>query len=226
MQTLNRRKFLVSGSQSVLASRVLLGVVAAEAITFEAGCTPASVIGEAGNILTFIAPLGDGAAAIVEIVDPAIAPAVTLADGVYDVAVKALEDLLAKWSTASAATQPDLLDQIEAAAQTLSADAAQLIAAAQVKSTAAAARIAAIFGAVTSEISALLNLIPQLKAAGGTTTALQHMGIASKVKFAGYKKAEAYRSDLVKQLAPTGDAAVDAKLAALNAKLNGLQLAK
>jgi hypothetical protein len=187
------------------------------------GCSLASALTEADNILILIAPLGDGVAAIVEIVDPAIAPAVIAADKIYDLALIAVENLLTEWAAASAAAQPGILAQAEEAIVTLQQDAQALIAAAQVKGAAAMAEITAIFGAVLGEIAALLKIIPQIGGMGGTTVALNAAAKSGKLHFKG-PLARSVRASLVNELStPTGQP-MDAARTELAQKLDALQL--
>jgi|ERR1035437_1321805 hypothetical protein len=192
------------------------------ATLFESNCGTASALAEADNILMFIAPLGDGVAAIVEIADPPIAPLVAAAVAIYDPAVTAVEQFLGDWSKASAAAQPGILAQALAATQALQADAAKLIAAAQVKNATAAAEIGAIFGALTGEIAALIKAIAHIGSLGGTKASLAKAA-NGKMKMYG-PDAKACRQNLVNELSLPTNTALDAPRAALAAKLKALQL--
>jgi hypothetical protein len=209
-----------------LIKSTVIGGLGAMTLTTE-GCTLASALTEADNILIFIAPLGDGAAAIIEIADPAIAPAVAAAAKIYDLAVTTVEGLLKQWAAASASAQPGILAQVQAAVVTLQADASALIAAAQVKAASTAAEIGSIFGAITSEISALLTVIPQIGALGGTTAALNKLtqkSVFGRGNLYGGQSAKSWRSGLVTRLStPTGQP-MDTARVALATTLKGLEL--
>lgn len=195
----------------------------AVAIMQSAGCSLSSALTEADNILALISPLGDGVAAIIDIADPALAPAVTAATAIYDIAVKAVEGFLSKWATASATAQPGILSQAQAAVQALAADATNLIAAARVTDATTAAEVAAITAAITGELSALLTVIPQIGAMGGTSFALGRLAVRKGFKTYG-PSAKSVRSELAKRMSePTGKP-IDAARAALAVKLKSLQL--
>lgn len=215
---MNRRIF-IGNLTAGAAGAMLLG-----AVGFEEGCNLASALQEADNILTLIAPLGDGIASIVEIADPAIALEVAAAVKVYDAAVAVVEADLANWSKASAAAQPGILSQAMAATQTLNADAAGLIKLAQVKDPTSAAQIASITSAVTGEISALLTVIPQIGALGGTTAALGRFVIRKGVNTWSQPSAKQWRGRLVKGLNESTGTPSDVPCKALAAKLKALPL--
>jgi len=215
---MNRRQF---GGALVTGGAVAL--IGLDTFMLE-GCTLASALTEADNILKLIAPLGDGVAAIVEVVDPGIAVAVSAAAKIYDAAATAVENFLDDWAAASAAAQPGILAQAYAALQTLQQDAASLIAAAQVKASAAASTIAAIFSTVIAEISALLTIIPQIGAMGGTTAALARVAHNGRVSLYGHESAKWHRSHLVGILNVSTGTAVDAPAHALATQLSALPL--
>ncbi len=215
--TMNRREF----------GKVTLGGVAIMAIGVEAGCDLASALTEADNIILLLSPLADGVAGIIEIADPPLAPAVMAADKLYDLAIANVETLLAQWAKASAAAQPGILSQALVAVQELNADSASLISSiAQIKGS-EAAEIGAITSAITGEISALLTVIPQIGAMGGTTAAAN--GFAKKAMFGrvnlhGAQSAKSWRGGLVKRMkTPTG-LPMDTARTALASKLEALQL--
>jgi hypothetical protein len=192
-----------------------------------AGGTPtvASILTEADNILMFIAPLGDGAAAIIEVADPAIAPEVLIVVSIYDKAVPAIEQLLTDWAAASAADQPGILSQIEAAVTALQADAQNIISKITGVPATVLAEINSITSSILGEISALLKWILQLKTAGGTSAALHHMAANAHkyVKMVG-PNAKTQRDILVKQLQVPTNTNIDSARFALATKLAALQL--
>jgi hypothetical protein len=195
------------------------------------GCSLASALTEADNILLLISPLGDGIAAIVEIADPLIAPAVAAAVKVYDLAVTTVDGLLKQWAAAAAAAQPGILSQALAAVTVLQQDAANLITAAQVKATAAAAQISAVTGVVLKEIAALLTVIPQIGALGGTTAAAAMVvrkyatgGLFHHVNLDHLRSAKQNRSDLVARLKTATGTAVDPACVNLAMRLEELPL--
>lgn len=224
---MNRREF---GKKSVLslvgaglASRIALTSAVGAIALVEEGCTVtlASVLNEAGNILAFVAPLGDGIAAIVEVVDPAVAPLVMAAVAVYDAAIPAIEKLLADWSAASASAQPGILAQIEAAITALQTDVMNIIGSIKGIPASALAEANLIISTILGEISALIKDIANLMSAGGTKASL------SKMKFAMYAPdARVNRDSMVKRLKiPTGTP-MDAPRMALADKLSSIQFKK
>jgi len=218
MELITRRRF----------GLITMGGVAVLALGTEEGCNLSSALTEADNIIMLIAPLGDGAAVIVEIADPPLAPAVMAAVKIYDLGVAAVEKYLADWAKAAGSAQPGILSQAQAAVLALKNDVASLIAAAQVKSASAAAEIEVIFGTIVNEISALLTVIPQIGALGGTTQAMNAYSktVASgrAKNLYGVRSAKTHRNDLVKRFSrPTGTA-IDPARTALGAKLSALQM--
>jgi prophage DNA circulation protein len=187
--------------------------------------TVSSILTEADNILIFIAPLGDGAAAIIEIADPAIAPAVMVAVAIYDKAIPVIEKYLSDWAAASAANQPGILAQLEAAITALQSDVQGILNSITGVGATLLAEISAITSSILGEVSALLKAILQLKAAGGTTTAMA--GIASHphryARMAG-PNARTSRNNLVAELRVPTNTNMDAPRTALANKLAALQL--
>jgi hypothetical protein len=214
----NRRQFV-----GYLAT----GAAAATLSSCGAGGTPtvASILTEANNILMFIAPLGDGAAAIVEIADPAIAPEVQIVVAIYDKAVPAIEQLLTDWAAASAADQPGILSQIEAAITALETDVKNIISSITGVSAVVIAEINSITASILGEISALLKAILQLQGAGGTTAALNKMAAAPyKFRSMAGPNAKTRRDNLVAELKVPTLTAIDPARTALAAKLAALPL--
>jgi prophage DNA circulation protein len=194
----------------------------------ELGCgkvTPATILTEIDNILTFVAPLGDGVASIIEIADPAIAPIVAAAVAIYDKAVPAIEALIASWAAASAAAQPGILAQIQAAIQSLQQDVQGIITSVTGVSATVLAEINSITAAILGEISALLKAVQSLVGAGGTMSAA--IGMAQQprkyAKLVG-PTTKTRRDNLAAELAAPTGTNIDPALAALSAKLKGLEL--
>lgn len=216
---ISRRGFIKNSGGSVL-----LFTAVGSAAFFTESCNLASALNEANNIIKLVAPLGDGVAAIVEVADPPLAIAVAGADKLYDAGVVAVENLLSSWATASAAAQPGILAQTQAAIVNLQSNVNSLIVTAQVKNPTSLAEIGTITGAMTSEISALLTIIPQIGALGGTTTALSKVVQKHGLQLANHRSAKTWRGNLVKQMnTPTGTA-IDAPRTVLAAKLQALDL--
>jgi hypothetical protein len=215
---MNRRQFsghLVKGA---------LGASLLGTVVIEEGCSLSSALQEADNILLLLAPLGDGIFSIVEIADPPLALPLAGISKIYDAAVATVESLLAQWAKASAAAQPGILSQAQVAVQELNADAVNLISAAQVKNPTTASQIASITSAVTGEISALLTVIPQIGALGGTTVALRKATFFKGVDTWGQPSAKQWRSRLVKCLKDSTGLPMDTARTALAAKLEALPL--
>jgi hypothetical protein len=190
-------------------------------------CNPPTVSGiltEVDNILTFIAPLGDGAAAIIEIADPAIAPIVSAAVAVYDKAIPTIEQYLADWSAAAASAQPGILAQIEAAIQALQADVKSILNSVTGVSGVVLAEINSIVGAIIGEISALLKDILQLQAAGGTSAALRGMVTQPHklYRLAG-PDTNTRRNNLAAELSVATNTNIDPARSALAVKLRAIQ---
>lgn len=200
------------------------------------GCSLAAGLTEAENIVKLIAPLGDGALAIVQLADPAIAPAVQAAAKDYDAAVPALETALSNWAAASASAQPTAFSQVEAAMTALQKSASGIISAIPINSTAASVAND-LTDAISEEVNSLASVIEQIQAGGGTTAAMQkvldgyeyqvaatapHTG---KVSLKTHKRAKQLRNQLVKALSkPTGNPKVDAVRAHEAAQLKALAL--
>lgn len=216
---MNRREFVGDLTKKGIGLVLLSSVV-----VVEEACTLESAINEADNILTLIAPLGDGVASVISIADPPIAPAVLAASGIYDAAVKAVENFLSDWATATAAAQPGILSETQTAVQVLNQDASNLIAASQVKDPTTAAEIGSITAAITDEISALLKVIPQIGAMGGTTAAARRLFLSKHVNLYSHRSAKSWRSVLVHQLETPTKTAIDGPRSELAAKLNKLSL--
>jgi hypothetical protein len=212
-----RREFV-----GYLSAAGVLGSVALEGCS---GGTPSvsTILTEVGNILTFIAPLGDGIAAVIEVADPAIAPAVALAVGIYDKAIPVIEALIAQWAAAAATAQPGILAQIQAAITALQTDVTNIINSVTGVSAMVLAEINSITASILGEISALLKAIMSLGTVGGTTAALGKMaGSPRYMKLAG-PSVQTRRNNLVAELSvPTGTN-IDAPCQALAAKLTGLK---
>ncbi len=201
---MERRSFLDTIGGAVLA----LGTLGCWS-TLLTGCTVtlADVLTEIGNVLTFIAPLISGVLPIVEVADPVLAPAVTGANTVFQAGVTAVSALLDQWSAASAAAQPGIVSQLQAAAQALQSDLSKLLAA-HVSDATTASEVAAIVTAATQEITVLLTFIAELKTSGGTTTALTN---AAKHYTGSLTPTADARASIVHHLRkPTGNAPLDA----------------
>jgi hypothetical protein len=197
--------------------RTFLGRVASAALAFGTlgcsalltGCTItlADVLTEIGNVLQFIAPLISGVLPIVEVVDPALAPAVTAANAVFQAGVAAASDFLDQWSAASAAAQPGILGQLQAVASALQSDLSNLLAAAHVSDSTVSTEVTTIVTTATQEVAALLAFIAQLGTSGGTAAALH----AAAKHYAGSltPTADARASIVAHLRKPTGDAPLD-----------------
>jgi hypothetical protein len=173
------------------------------------GCTItlADVLTEIGNVLRFIAPLVSGVLPIVEVADPVLAPPVTAANAVFQAGVTAVSGFLDRWLAASAAAQPSILGQIQAAANTLQSDLSSLLAAAHVSDASAASEVTTIVTTATQEIAALLNFIAQLKTPGNPAAALH---AAAKHYTGSLTPTADARASIVDHLRkPTGNAPLD-----------------
>ena len=197
--------------------RSFLGRVGSAALAFGTlgwstlltGCTItlADVLTEIGNVLQFIAPLISGVLPIVEVADPVLAPAVTAANAIFQTGVTAVSSFLDQWSAASAVAQPGILGQLEAAANALQNDLSNL-AVAHVSDASAANEVTTIVTTATQEVAALLALITQLKASGGTAAALK---VAAKRYTGSLTPTADARASIVNHLRkPTGNAPLDA----------------
>jgi hypothetical protein len=192
--------------------------------TLLTGCTItlADVLAEIGNVLQFIAPLVSGVLPIVEVADPVLAPIVTGANAVFQAGVTAVSGFLDQWSAASAAAQPGILGQLEAAANTLQSDLSNLLAAAHVSDASAASEVTTIVTTATQEVAALLSFIAQLKASGGTSTALH---AAAKHYTGSLTPTADARTSIVDHLRrPTGNAPLDAARKRIAAKLSDVTI--
>ena len=142
--------------------------------TLLTGCTItlADVLTEIGNVLQFIAPLVSGVLPIVEVADPVLAPAVTAANALFQAGVTAVSGFLDQWSATSAAAQPGILGQLQAAASALQNDLSNLLAAAHLSDASAASEVTVIVTTATQEVAALLAFIAELKTPNHTAAAL------------------------------------------------------
>jgi hypothetical protein len=219
VESADRRTFL--GRMSIVWLAVLAG-----AIPFLEGCaiTLADVLKEIGNVLTFIAPLVAGILPIVEIADPALAPAVSAANAIFQAGVAAVNGFLQQWSNASAAAQPGIMNQLEAAAQTLQSQLSNLLAAAHVNDPTTNGEVTAIVSVAVQEVGALLTFIGQLKATGGTTASLSKVKVS--VRYSGsLDPVGDARSKMVKHLRKSiGNAPIDAVRKQLSDKLDSLRI--
>ena len=188
------------------------------------GCTVtlADVLTEIGNVLKFIAPLIAGVLPIVEVADPILAPAVTAANAVFQAGVTAVSGFLDDWSAASAAAQPGIWAQVEAAAQALQADIAQLLAAARVSDPTTSSEVVSITTIAAQEVAAMLTFIAGLKATGGTTAALNQ--VAAKYTGSLTPAADARASIVAHLRKATGNTRLDVVRKALAKKLSDVNI--
>jgi hypothetical protein len=215
---MDRRKFIGS---SIL---VLTTAGATALLDSCAGGAPtvSSILTEVDNILMFIAPLGDGAAAIIEIADPPLAPLVQTAVAIYDKAIPVIEKYITDWAAASAAAQPGILAQLLATVQALQTDVRSIINSVTGVSATVLAEINSITASILGEVSALLKAIVSLGSAGGTTAALRRMAASRKYAKVAGPSVKTRRTDLVAQLlVPTGTP-IDTARTALAQKLQNL----
>jgi hypothetical protein len=165
---MKRRTFL----GRVVSAALALGTLGWSALLTGCTVTLADVLTEIGNVLEFIAPLVSGVLPIVEVADPVLAPAVTAANAVFQAGVTAVSGFVDEWSAASAAAQPSILGQLQAAASALQSDLSNLLGAAHVSDATVSGEVTTIVTTATQEIAALLTFIAQLKTSGGMSAAL------------------------------------------------------
>jgi hypothetical protein len=211
---MERRSFLSRVGSAVLA----LGSLGWSTLLTGCTITLADVLTEIGNVLQFIAPLVSGVLPIVEVADPALASAVTSANAIFQAGVTAVSGFLDQWSAASAAAQPDILGQIQAAANALQSDLSNLLAAAHVSDASAASEVTTVVTTATHEVAALLAFIAQLKTSGGTAAALR---AAAKHYTGSLTPTADARASIVNHLRkPTGNAPLDAVRQRIAGKLS------
>lgn len=211
---MERRSFLGRVGSAVLA----LGTLGWSTLLTGCSITLADVLTEIGNVLQFIAPLVSGVLPIVEVADPVLAPTVTAANAIFQAGVTAVSGFLDQWSAASAAAQPGILGQLQAAANTLQSDLSNLLTAAHVSDANVASEVTAIVTTATQEVAALLAFIAQLKTAGGTAAALH---AAAKHYTGSLTPTADARTSIVYHLRkPTGNAPLDAVRKRIAGKLS------
>ena len=186
---------------------------------FLTGCptTVADWLQEADNIITLIAPLGDGALAIVGIADPALALTLSLIGPAYDKAVQEVEKFLGDEAAALKAAQPGAVNQLKTFVNQLKSEAAGLITGVGgVTLQPYAAEISNITNAIAAEITAIATVIPALTSPNAR---------ANLKALPPVRTAKQLRGDIVAHLKhETGDTKLDATRAQLQFKLESLRL--
>ena len=134
------------------------------------GCTASD---EAMAILDGTLPVVQGIGAVVALADPALGPAVTSAITLYSGAVTVAEKAYADWKVADATAQPGALGAFEAAMATVKTDLNSILTAAKVTNTQNQNSIDLLFSAALSAVTEVITLTEQVKAAGGTTAAME-----------------------------------------------------
>ena len=179
-----------------------------------AGCAAAD---EFISLLTAIEPAAEGIVGIVCLVEAPACAAATSAMATYKTASAAVTQAYHDWQNADAAQQPGKLGALQAAITTAQNDFQLLETAAHINNPTRQAAINAIAQSVTGELTNLLSLVEQTKAAGGTTTAAvatsstQQVHHARRQRHLRYARAEQFKADLRAKLAvKTGDAQLDA----------------
>jgi hypothetical protein len=224
-----------------LATRFLRAMLAAIVCVclVGAGCAASD---EFINLLTAIEPAASGIVGIVCLADPIACPIATAAFDGYKVAAAAVTQAYKDWQTADASQQPGKLGALQATVATLQTDFQNLLAAGHVKNQARQDAINAIAQAVGGEITNIVQIVEQTKAAGGTTQAAAmvlheqygggpepqsqatpnqaHHKKLKKRKLQTAMTAKQFKADLrAKLLVPTGDAQLDKVNAETAAKL-------
>lgn len=202
-----------------------------------AGCATSD---EFVSLLTAIEPAADGIVAIVCIADAPACVAATAAVATYKAAATAVTAAYHDWQNAEASQQPGKLGTLQAAVLVLQQDFRNLLESAHISNITRQNAIVAIGNAIGGEISQLVALVQQTKAAGGTVQAAililheQYGGGAEptdtatapakatkrQTKLKPVLSAKHFKSDLKKRLAlKTGDAQLDKVNAETAAKL-------
>ena len=144
---MERRDFLKSAG---------VGTLAFTTMGFETACATPTWVQAAENIAAAIVPI---AGTILEIIDPPLAPLVTLVVNGFNAVLKALQDYQNAINLGQAPTT--FLAAIQAAFATLQADAASLLSAFGSSSSHLDAVIAGIINLIAMAVSDIANLLPK-----------------------------------------------------------------
>ena len=118
-------------------------------------CAIPSWVNNAEAIAEVAVPI---AGSIVDIIDPALAPAVTITESAFSALVKTLD-------TYKAAPTATNLQAVQAAFDAVNANSSQLVAAAQVKNGTLGAQIIGVIGLIDQAVTQIAALVPQPVAA-------------------------------------------------------------
>lgn len=135
-------------------------------LLFALGCT-ANWIAEATNIIALLVPAAGGILGIITALGTKVPPDElaeftkwsTEAQG----ALTQLSQLIQQYNTAEASAQPGILGEIDAIASTLTTNLSGIEATLHITNPATQAKVTAVIELFSSELTALLNLIPVLK---------------------------------------------------------------
>ena len=149
---MERRDFLKTAGIGTLG----IGTLAFTTIGFETACTAPTWVTTAENIAGAIIPI---AGTILSIIDPPLAPIVTLVVNGFNAVLKALQDYQNAINNGQVTTT--FLQAIRAAFATLQADAASLLSAFGSSSSRLDSVIAGIISLISQAVSDISNLLPK-----------------------------------------------------------------
>ena len=135
--------------------RTLIIATALASCLWLQACAVPAWVNDAENIAKTIVPI---AGSIVDIVDPALAPAVTIAEGAFQALVKALDDYKAQPNATT-------LQAVQSAFTAVNDNVAALVTAAQVKDSTTKAQVIGIVGLLDQAVAELAALVPPAAAA-------------------------------------------------------------
>lgn len=133
-----------------------IGTLAFSTAGFEAACVAPSWVVSAENIAAAVVPI---AGTILEIIDPPLAPLVTLVVNGFNAVLKALQDY--QNAINQGQSPVTFLQAIRAAFATLQADAVSLLSAFGASSSHLDAVIAGIISLISQAVSDIANLLPK-----------------------------------------------------------------
>lgn len=152
------------------------------AVSFTAACSWSNVLADGVKILSYI-PLAVNIALPLVCIDTAICAEATAASQVINVAQAEVLRLFQSWQAAAAASQPGILNQLQAAINTLNQKYQVLLTAFRVSDAGISGEVGAILAAIMGSITQIAQLTSTVLAAGGTKAAAMKTVKASNVKY-------------------------------------------
>lgn len=163
--------------------RVFLSVLLASALWFEA-CTVPSWVNSVESDAAVAVPI---AASLVDLIDPALAPTVTLIENGFNALVKTLD-------TYKASPTATNLQAVQSAFAAVSANVAQLESAAQIKNSTTATTVTAVVQLLTQAVTEIAALVPPGSALGVVGSGSGNENSASRISNSGSPVAKGWKA--------------------------------